>query len=123
MTFRIVARTSDVLAECPVWHAATGLLYWVDIERGLREPLGSLHCLDGALMARRVMRDVCISNGLAWSPDGTRMYFADSDDPGARDPALEGVSVLALDVDAQGLPAIAFRVSSSVSGAAAHASR
>ena len=289
MTPRIVARTFDVLAEGPVWHAATGLLYWVDIERGLlhcaeesganvrtvrfperigsfafreggglvvalehslsfcettgealrqvfanpeprgttrfndgkcdpagrfwagtvdlafRAPLASLYCLDGDLATRRMLPDVCISNGLAWSPDGTAMYFADSatrrvdrhafdiasgalgerrefvdtsaypgvpdgatvsadgrywlamydggcvlvvgpdgrvqdrialpvarptccafggrdrrtlfitcaaDDPGARDATLEGVSVLALDVDAQGLPAVAFRTSS-----------
>ena len=25
-----------------------------------------------------MVSDVCISNGLAWSPDGSRMYFADS---------------------------------------------
>ncbi len=162
MTPRIVARTFDVLAEGPVWHAATGLLYWVDIERGLlhcaeesganvrtvrfperigsfafreggglvvalehslsfcettgealrqvfanpeprgttrfndgkcdpagrfwagtvdlafRAPLASLYCLDGDLATRRMLPDVCISNGLAWSPDGTAMYFADS---------------------------------------------
>ena len=295
MTPRIVARTFDTLAECPVWHADSGLLYWVDIERGLlhcaeesgtyartvsfperigsfafcdsgglivalehslslcettgealhrvfenpeprgttrfndgkcdpagrfwagtldlafREPLGSLYCLDAELATRRVIRDVCISNGLAWSPDGTSMYFADSvtrrvdrydfdiasgalgarsafvdtsaypgapdgatvsadgrywvalydggcvlvvgpdgrvqkrialpvarptccafggrdgrtlfvtcaaDDPGARDPMLEGASVLALDVDAQGLPAAEFRTSPSLTPAA-----
>jgi sugar lactone lactonase YvrE len=286
VSLRIVARTSDLLAECPVWNAAAGLLHWVDIERGLlhcaeesganvrtirfperigsfafrddggfvvalehslslcdaaggslrpvfanpeprgttrfndgkcdpagrfwagtldlefRQPLGSLYCLEANLGARRVVPDICISNGLAWSPDGKTMYFADStarrvhryafdvatgamgeprlfadtsahpgmpdgatvstdgrywlalydggcllcfstdgalldrialpvsrptccafggcdrrtlfitcaaDDPGVRDPALEGVSVFALDVAAQGLPAAAFR--------------
>lgn len=300
MTPRIIARTFDVLAECPVWHADSRLLYWVDIERGLlhcaeesganvrtvhfperigsfafrdggglvvalehslslcettgevlrevfanpeprgttrfndgkcdpagrfwagtldlefRKPLGSLYCLDGNLMARRALPDVCISNGLAWSPDGTQMYFADSltrrvdryafdiaggtlgersafvdtrvysgvpdgatvsadgrywlalynggcvlvvgpdgrvqdrialpvarptccafggrdgrtlfvtcaaDEPGVRDPALEGVSVFALDVDVPGLPAAAFRAAPSVRAATAHASR
>ena len=162
MSLRIIARTSDLLAECPVWHGATGLLHWVDIERGLlhgaeesganvrtirfperigsfalrddgglvvalehslslcdatggslrpvfanpeprgttrfndgkcdpagrfwagtldlkfRQPLGSLYCLEGNLGARRVVPDICISNGLAWSPDGKTMYFADS---------------------------------------------
>ncbi|MEP7181445.1 MAG: SMP-30/gluconolactonase/LRE family protein [Betaproteobacteria bacterium] len=286
MTLRIVARTSDVVAEGPVWHADTERLYWVDIERGLlhcveasganvetirfperigsfafreggglvvalersialcdgegnalrrvfanpeprgatrfndgkcdpagrfwagtldlafRQPLGSLYCLDRDLSVRRVIPDVCISNGLAWSPDGSKMYFADSvtrrvdryafdaelgilgngtpfvdtspypgmpdggtvsddgrywlamydggcvlvvgpegdvrnridlpvprptccafggrdgrtlfitcaaDDPGVRAPAFEGASVLALDVDARGVPAAAFR--------------
>ena len=286
VTPRILARTSDVLAEGPVWNDDTGLLYWVDIERGLlhcadehgeghrsirfperigsfafrddgglvvalehslslcdatggalrqvfanpeprgttrfndgkcdsegrfwagtldlefRQPLGSLYCLDANLGVRRVLPDICISNGLAWSPDGKSMYFADSptrrvtryafdvatgalgepqlfadtsahpgapdgatvsadgrywlamydggcllvfdadgalldrialpvkrptccafggrdrrtlfitcaaDDPGMRDAALKGVSVFALDVDAQGLPAMTFR--------------
>ena len=300
MNLRIVARTADVLAECPVWDAAAGVLYWVDIERGLlhaaderganqrslqfperigsfalragggfvvalehlrslcdatggslrqvfanpeprgttrfndgkcdpagrfwagtldlefRQPLGSLYCLDADLNARRVVRNVCISNGLAWSPDGTRMYFADTyarrvdcygfdpstgiaserrtftdtsahpgnpdgatvstdgrywlalydggcllvfapdgmllerialpvhrptccafggrdlrtlfitcaaDDPGAREPAFAGVSVFALDVDAQGLPATPFRESLPAAAAAAGAAR
>lgn len=35
MSLRIVARTSDVRAECPVWNRATGLLHWIGIERGL----------------------------------------------------------------------------------------
>jgi len=286
MNLRVVARTADVLAECPVWNAATGELYWVDIERGLlhaadahganqrsirfperigsfalcagggfvvalehslslcdasggslrpvfanpeprgttrfndgkcdpagrfwsgtldlvfRRPLGALYCLDADLGARLVIPDVCISNGLAWSPDATRMYFADSyarrvdcydfdpgtgaasgrrtfadtsalegnpdgatvsadgrywlamynggcvlvfaadgtllerialpvrrptccafggsdlrtlfitcaaDNPGVRDPAFDGVSVFALDVQAEGLPATPFR--------------
>jgi sugar lactone lactonase YvrE len=286
MNLRVVARTADVLAECPVWNANTGELYWVDIERGLlhatdafganhrsirfperigsfafcagggfvvalehslslcdkaggalrqvfanpaprgttrfndgkcdpggrfwsgtldlafRRPLGALYCLDADLSARLVVPGVCISNGLAWSPDATRMYFADSyarrvdcydfdaatgipsgrrtfadtsalagnpdgatvsadgrywlamynggcvlvfaadgalleritlpvrrptccafggsdlrtlfitcaaDDPGMRDPAFDGVSVFALDVQAEGLPATLFR--------------
>jgi sugar lactone lactonase YvrE len=162
VNLRIVARTADVLAECPVWNATSGELHWVDIERGLlhaadghganqrsirfpqrigsfafrcgggfvvalerslslcdagggslrpvfanpephgttrfndgkcdpagrfwsgtldlafRRPLGALYCLEADLGAHRVVPDVCISNGLAWSPDATRMYFADS---------------------------------------------
>jgi len=286
MNLRIVARTADVLAECPVWDATAGALFWVDIERGLlhaadergtnhrtiqfperigsfafrtdggfvvalehslslcdasggslrrvfanpeprgttrfndgkcdpagrfwagtldlalRRPLGALYCLDADFGTRLVVPGVCISNGLAWSPDGTWMYFADSyarridcydfdpgtgipsgrrtfadtsahagnpdgatvssdgrywlamydggcvlvfapngllleriglpvrrptccafggsdrrtlfitcaaDDPGLRDPSLDGVSVFALDVDAQGLSATPFR--------------
>ncbi len=294
MNLRIVARTADTLAECPVWHAASATLYWVDIERGLlhaadeqgslqrslqfperigsfalragggfvvalehslslcdasggalrpvfanpeprgttrfndgkcdpagrfwagtldlafRRPLGALYCLEADLSARRVVPEVCISNGLAWSPDGRRMYFADSyarrvdcydydpgtgmasgrrsfadtsahpgnpdgatvssdgrywlamyngacvlvfapdgrlleqiklpvqrptccafggrdhrtlfitcaaDDPGLRDPALAAVSVWAIDVDAQGLPATEFREASTAAAA------
>lgn len=48
----------------------------LDLE--FRRPLGALYCVDSDLAGRRTVTDVCISNGLAWSPGGTRMYFADS---------------------------------------------
>jgi sugar lactone lactonase YvrE len=48
----------------------------LDLE--FRRPLGSLYRCDGERQGRRMVSDVCISNGLAWSPDGSRMYFADS---------------------------------------------
>jgi L-arabinonolactonase len=173
-------------------------------------PLGALYRVGADLAGRCVVPDVCISNGLAWSPDGTCMYFADSntrrvdrfpydvesgtpgqrrpfvdtsaypgvpdgatvsadgrywlalydgggvlvvesdgrivqridvpvrrptccafggpelrtlfvtcaaDEPGVRDPAWADVSVFALDVDAQGLPAVSFRASSLVTRA------
>ena len=183
--------------------------FWAGtLDLTFRKPLGALYCLDGNLTARRVVPDVCVSNGLAWSPEGKHMYFADSvtrrverrtfdlasgalgkpdtfvdtreypgvpdgatvsadgrywlamydggcvlvvtpdgrvqqriempvarptccafggrdrrtlfvtcaaDDPGRRDPTLEGASVFALDVDAQGLPAIEFRPSPAAS--------
>lgn len=163
MSWRIVARTADVLAEGPVWDEIDQRLHWVDIERGLlhsvgpdgqdlrtlnfperigsfaflaqqdgyvlalersiaicdragtnlrrlfvngeitgttrfndgkcdpagrfwagtldlafKRPLGGLYRCDGARTFERVLSGVCVSNGLAWSPDGRRMHFADS---------------------------------------------
>jgi sugar lactone lactonase YvrE len=38
----------------------------------------SLYCLDHAGELERRHSGIGISNGISWSPDGTRMYFADS---------------------------------------------
>jgi sugar lactone lactonase YvrE len=39
---------------------------------------GVLFCIDSNCPAREWKRNVGVSNTLAWSPDGTRFYFADS---------------------------------------------
>jgi sugar lactone lactonase YvrE len=39
---------------------------------------GSLYRLDGDGRTELMLRDLTISNGLGWSPDGTTMYLADS---------------------------------------------
>jgi sugar lactone lactonase YvrE len=52
---------------------------WVgSMDTSESQPLGNLYRLDatGALVA--VVTGVTVSNGLGWSPDGTRMYYADS---------------------------------------------
>lgn len=183
-----------------------GRFYAGTLDLEFVRPIGALYRVGDDLAGRCVVPDVCISNGLAWSPDGTCMYFADSvtrrvdrfpydvesgtpgqrrtfvdtsaydgvpdgatvsadgrywlaiydggcvleiepdgriarridlpvrrptccafggadlrtlfvtcaaDEPGARDPAWADASVLALDVDAQGLPAVAFRAAAS----------
>jgi sugar lactone lactonase YvrE len=42
------------------------------------EPLGTLYRLDPGRVLTPVVKNVTVSNGIAWSPDGSRMYYADS---------------------------------------------
>ncbi len=43
-----------------------------------REPVGVLYRLDGDHSCHAMADGILVSNGLAWSPDGTVMYFTDS---------------------------------------------
>ncbi|KAL5506570.1 hypothetical protein EMCRGX_G008242 [Ephydatia muelleri] len=51
-------------------------------EKSPGEPVsseGSLYCYDGVThMLTRKVTDVCVSNGMAWSPGNTKMYYIDS---------------------------------------------
>ena len=40
--------------------------------------LGALYCFSSASESRCALREVSVSNGLAWSPDGAMLYFIDS---------------------------------------------
>ncbi len=52
---------------------------WVgSMHTGETQPLGELYRLDPGGKLTPVLRDVTVSNGIAWSPDGARMYYADS---------------------------------------------
>jgi len=42
------------------------------------EPVGELYRLDPGGRLNPVVKNVTVSNGLGWSPDGSRLYYADS---------------------------------------------
>jgi sugar lactone lactonase YvrE len=42
------------------------------------EPVGELYRLDPGSRLNPVVKNVTVSNGLGWSPDGSRMYYADT---------------------------------------------
>jgi sugar lactone lactonase YvrE len=55
-----------------------GRLWFGSMRDDCAEPVGSLYRYDGGASAMRVVEDVLTSNGLGWSPDGTRLYYTDS---------------------------------------------
>jgi len=55
-----------------------GRFYCGSMAYDARPGAGELYRLDGDLVARRVLADVTISNGIAWSPDGTLAYYVDT---------------------------------------------
>jgi sugar lactone lactonase YvrE len=55
---------------------------WIGtMDRYLREPVGSLYCIEPNLSSRRAATGFGISNGLAFSPDCERLYHCDSHPP------------------------------------------
>jgi sugar lactone lactonase YvrE len=57
--------------------------FWVGTYYEPRDlPLAALYCIDargpGAVQASYMLRDSQVANGLAWSPDGTTLYWADT---------------------------------------------
>lgn len=53
--------------------------FWVGtMDRHFRDPVGALYRVDPDLSVRRVLAGLGMSNGIAWSPDGTIMYHCDS---------------------------------------------
>jgi sugar lactone lactonase YvrE len=52
---------------------------WVgSMHTGESEPIGQLYRLDHGGVLTPVVNGITVSNGLGWSPDGSRMYYADS---------------------------------------------
>jgi sugar lactone lactonase YvrE len=52
---------------------------WVgSMHTGEAEPLGELYRLDAGGKLTAVITGATVSNGIGWSPDGTRMYYNDS---------------------------------------------
>lgn len=53
--------------------------FWVgSMNDGDRIPTGKLYSVHGSGKTMTHMADITIPNSLAWSPDGTKMYFADT---------------------------------------------
>jgi sugar lactone lactonase YvrE len=50
-------------------------------EERLSRPIAALYRLDPDLRMHRVVDDLIVSNGLAWSPDGATMFHSDSKGP------------------------------------------
>jgi sugar lactone lactonase YvrE len=55
-----------------------GRLYFDTLDRLQRPEMCGLYRLNLDLTVTRLMDKVTLGNGIDWSPDGTRMYFADS---------------------------------------------
>ena len=53
--------------------------FWAGtMEIDAKKPNGALYCVDVDFQVRKVLDDVTISNGLAWSPDYRSMYYIDT---------------------------------------------
>lgn len=52
---------------------------WVGtMHKSAQKPTGSLYCFDKKIKAKEVLTGITVSNGISWSPDGTKMYYIDS---------------------------------------------
>ena len=79
--------TTRVIAEVPARDAIrfndagvdpAGRVWVGSMHTDEAEPLGELYRLDAGGVLTTVVKGVTVSNGLGWSPDGSRMYYADS---------------------------------------------
>jgi sugar lactone lactonase YvrE len=79
--------TTRVIAEVPAREAIrfndagvdpAGRVWVGSMHTGESEPLGELYRLDPGGVLTTMVKNVTVSNGLGWSPDGTRLYYVDS---------------------------------------------
>jgi sugar lactone lactonase YvrE len=80
-------RPAQVVAEVPARASVrfndgavdpAGRVWIGSMHTGETEPLGELYRLDPGGVLTPVARSVTVSNGLGWSPDGSRLYYVDS---------------------------------------------
>ena len=80
-------RPPRVIAEVPAREGVrfndgavdpAGRVWIGSMHTGETEPLGVLYRLDPGGALTPVVRNVTVSNGLGWSPDGSLLYYADS---------------------------------------------
>jgi L-arabinonolactonase len=57
---------------------ALGRLWVGTMDRNLREPVGGLYRVDSDLSMHRLTDGICVSNGIAWSPNAKKLYQCDS---------------------------------------------
>ena len=55
-----------------------GRLWFGTLQMDFQEGVGSLYCINERLLLDKKLGKCTIANGLAWSPDNTRLYFIDS---------------------------------------------
>jgi sugar lactone lactonase YvrE len=55
-----------------------GRLWIGSMQKEFMQGAASLYVIDKDLKIKKVLKDLTISNGLAWSPDNSRLYFIDS---------------------------------------------
>ena len=48
------------------------------MDMGAKSPLGALYILESSGAVRVLLKDICISNGLTWSPDYKTFYYIDT---------------------------------------------
>jgi sugar lactone lactonase YvrE len=72
----VPARDGIRFNDAAVDHA--GRVWVGSMHIGETEPLGELYRLDAGGKLTTVLRGLTVSNGISWSPDGSRMYYADS---------------------------------------------
>jgi sugar lactone lactonase YvrE len=79
--------TTRIVAEIPARDGVrfndaavdpAGRVWAGSMHTGETDPIGELYRLDAGGKLTMVLDSVTVSNGISWSPDGSRMYYVDS---------------------------------------------